>query len=90
MKPPSPASKGWAPTRSECMDEAFLDVLRPRMNRHGSARSHLTLALCTILHGFTHAYGSMLVPLYFRIASDLKLSGVGAATLDRHPLWRSL
>ena len=51
------------------------------MNRHGSARSHLTLSLCTILHGFTHAYGSMLVPLYFRIASDLKLSGVGAATL---------
>jgi hypothetical protein len=51
------------------------------MNRPGSARSHLTLALCTILHGFTHAYGSMLVPLYFRIAEDLKLSGVGAATL---------
>jgi len=51
------------------------------MNRQGSARSHLTLALCTILHGFTHAYGSMLVPLYFRIADDLKLSGVGAATL---------
>jgi MFS family permease len=51
------------------------------MNRHGSPRSHLTLALCTILHGFTHAYGSMLVPLYFRIAFDLKLSGVGAATL---------
>jgi MFS family permease len=41
----------------------------------------LTLALCTILHGFTHAYGSMLVPLYFRIAADLKLPGVGAATL---------
>ena len=51
------------------------------MSGHGSARSHLTLALCTILHGFTHAYGSMLVPLYFRIADDLKLSGVGAATL---------
>jgi MFS family permease len=47
----------------------------------GSRRSHLTLALCTILHGFTHAYGSMLVPLYFRIAEDLKLSGVGAAAL---------
>jgi hypothetical protein len=46
-----------------------------------SARSHLTLGLCTILHAFTHAYGSMLVPLYFRIAADLKLSGVGAATL---------
>jgi MFS family permease len=51
------------------------------MNRPGFSRSHLTLALCTILHGFTHAYGSMLVPLYFRIADDLKLSGVGAATL---------
>ena len=55
------------------------------MNRPGAPtsqlRSHLTLALCTILHGFTHAYGSMLVPLYFRIADDLKLSGVGAATL---------
>ncbi|MGD0464500.1 MAG: MFS transporter [Tepidisphaeraceae bacterium] len=49
--------------------------------RTSSARSHLTLGLCTILHGFTHAYGSMLVPLYFRIAADLKLSGVGAATL---------
>jgi MFS family permease len=45
------------------------------------AQSHLTLGLCTILHGFTHAYGSMLVPLYFRIAADLKLPGVGAATL---------
>jgi MFS family permease len=45
------------------------------------AQSHLTLVLCTVLHGFTHAYGSMLVPLYFRIASDLKLHGVGAATL---------
>lgn len=49
--------------------------------RAGSSRSHLTLALCTILHGFTHAYGSMLVPLYYRIAEDLKLSGVGKATL---------
>jgi len=44
-------------------------------------RSHLTLALCTILHGFTHAYGSMLVPLYYRIAADLKLPGIGEATL---------
>jgi len=51
------------------------------MNRASRFRSHLTLGLCTILHGFTHAYGSMLVPLYFRIADDLKLSGVGAATL---------
>jgi MFS family permease len=51
------------------------------MTRTPSFRSHVTLGLCTILHGFTHAYGSMLVPLYFRIADDLKLSGVGAATL---------
>jgi MFS family permease len=51
------------------------------MIRHGSARSHLTLFLCTLLHGFTHAYGSMLVPLYFRIAKDLNLSGIGKATL---------
>jgi MFS family permease len=51
------------------------------MNASGSRRNHLTLGLCTILHGFTHAYGSMFVPLYFRIAEDLKLSGVGAAAL---------
>jgi MFS family permease len=51
------------------------------MNASSSRRSHLTLGLCTILHGFTHAYGSMFVPLYFRIADDLKLSGVGAAAL---------
>ena len=51
------------------------------MNSSGPRRSHLTLALCTILHGFTHAYGAMFVPLYFRIAEDLKLSGVGAAAL---------
>ncbi len=51
------------------------------MPQPSRAQSHLTLVLCTILHGFTHAYGSMLVPLYFRIAADLNLSGVGAATL---------
>jgi MFS family permease len=46
-----------------------------------NARSHLTLALCTILHGFTHAYGSMLVPLYLAIQADLHLGGVWAASL---------
>lgn len=51
------------------------------MSAKGWPRSHVTLALCTLLHGFTHAYGSMLVPLYFRIAEDLKLSGIEAATL---------
>ena len=52
-----------------------------KTKERGPIASHLTLALCTILHGFTHAYGSMLVPLYYRIADDLKLPGVGRATL---------
>src|SRR5215217_4095988 len=52
------------------------------MSDSGSGfRSHLTLALCTILHAFTHAYGTMLVPLYLLIVADLKLGGVKAASL---------
>jgi MFS family permease len=46
-----------------------------------SLRSHLTLGLSTILHAFTHAYGSMLVPLYLLMVSDLKLPGVKSASL---------
>jgi len=45
-----------------------------------TVRSHVTLVLCTILHGFTHAYGTMLVPLYLLIAHDLRLPGVKFAT----------
>jgi MFS family permease len=45
------------------------------------ARSHLTLALTTLLHAFTHAYGVMLVPLYLLIVADLKLTGVKQAAL---------
>jgi MFS family permease len=44
-------------------------------------RSHVTLALCTLLHAFTHAYGTMLVPLYLAMEHDLGLPGVWAATL---------
>jgi MFS family permease len=44
-------------------------------------RSHLTLTLCAILHAFTHAYGSMLVPLYLLMVADLHLSGVKQASL---------
>ena len=44
-------------------------------------RSHLTLGLCTVLHLLTHAYGTMLVPLYFLMRDDLKLSGVKGAAL---------
>lgn len=44
-------------------------------------RSHVTLALCTVLHAFTHAYGTILVPLYLLMESDLKLRGVWQAAL---------
>jgi MFS family permease len=44
-------------------------------------RSHVTLALCTVLHAFTHAYGTILVPLYLLMQSDLKLRGVWQASL---------
>jgi MFS family permease len=43
-------------------------------------RSHVTLALCTILHAFTHAYGTMLVPLYLMMTADLGLAGVSRAS----------
>src|SRR5437763_1682300 len=43
-------------------------------------RSHLTLALCTVLHAFTHAYGTLLVPLYLLMTDDLKLAGVSRAS----------
>ena len=32
-------------------------------NESSNIRNHLTLVLCTILHAFTHAYGTLLVPL---------------------------
>jgi MFS family permease len=44
-------------------------------------RSHVTLALSTVLHLFTHAYGVMLVPLYLLMVNDLHLKGVSAAAL---------
>src|SRR4051812_43591766 len=44
-------------------------------------RNHVTLILCTILHAFTHAYGTMLVPLYLLMVADLRLGGVKAASL---------
>src|SRR5438067_5635171 len=52
-------------------------------SRDSSAHSQVTLVLCTVLHAFTHAYGSMLVPLYLLMATDrgLGMSGVKAASL---------
>lgn len=45
-----------------------------------AAPARLTLALCTLLHAFTHAYGTLLVPLYLLMAADLNLGGVKAAS----------
>src|SRR5687768_18384177 len=44
-------------------------------------RCRTTLALCTLLHAFTHAYGTILVPLYLLMVADLRLDGVNAASL---------
>jgi MFS family permease len=40
----------------------------------------LTLFLCTILHAFTHAYATMLVPLYLMMRDDLHLKLVSAVS----------
>lgn len=42
-------------------------------------RSYVTLVLCMILHAFTHAFGTMLVPLFLLMKDDLKLPGVSSA-----------
>jgi MFS family permease len=44
-------------------------------------RSKTTLALSTLLHAFTHAYATMLVPLYLLIVQDLHLKGAAAVSL---------
>src|SRR5438477_1598692 len=46
------------------------------MREPGGLRSHVTLALCTVLHALTHAYGTLLVPLYLLVVRDLNLGGV--------------
>jgi MFS family permease len=43
-------------------------------------RSHVTLVLCALLHAFTHAYGTLLVPLYLMMTTDLRLAGVSRAS----------
>ncbi len=42
----------------------------------GGFRSRVTLILCVVLHAFTHAYATMLVPLYLLMVTDLHLSGL--------------
>jgi len=46
-----------------------------------SSRSKTTLFLSTLLHAFTHAYATMLVPLYLLMVHDLNLDGVQAISL---------
>jgi len=46
-----------------------------------SHRSGLTLALGTLLHAFTHAYQSLLIPLYILVTADLRLPGLRPVTL---------
>lgn len=60
-------------------DRLFTDPYNsPMIDRQ---RGPLTLALSVILHAFTHAYGTMLVPLYLMITADLHLPGVKRAAL---------
>jgi MFS transporter, FSR family, fosmidomycin resistance protein len=47
---------------------------------HSPSHRTRTLILATVLHGFTHVYQVALLPLYFLIQKDLKLTGVGQAT----------
>jgi MFS family permease len=51
-----------------------------RNGRRGAAAG-ITLGGSIGLHAFTHAYGAMLVPLYLLITADLRLPGLGRATL---------
>src|SRR5688500_13919601 len=65
------------PARVAPLDESLM----PARHARPSLRSHVTLALCTLLHAFTHAYGTILVPLYLLMESDLHLRGVWQASL---------
>lgn len=53
----------------------------PQPALHPFPRSKITLTLSTLLHAFTHAYSTMLVPLYLLMVHDLNLRGVWQATL---------
>lgn len=46
-----------------------------------SLHSRTTLAFCTLLHAFTHAYGAILVPLYLVMTADLRFRRVDRITL---------
>jgi MFS family permease len=81
MRRNSATSRSKCLARSKC--EAFQFPAAPHLFnlsamrvRPSNFQGHLTLVLATLLHMFTHAYGTMLVPLYFMIRADLRLDGV--------------
>jgi MFS transporter, FSR family, fosmidomycin resistance protein len=49
--------------------------------RSSPTSSHVTLVGTTVLHAFTHAYATMLVPLYLLVRDDLRLPGVSYVAL---------
>ncbi|HEV2292756.1 MAG TPA: MFS transporter [Tepidisphaeraceae bacterium] len=53
----------------------------PESESSAYPRSRTTLALSTVLHAFTHAYSTMLVPLYLLMVHDMNLNGAAAASL---------
>jgi MFS family permease len=57
------------------------DIGAPAASALAHTRPTITLWLTTLLHAFTHAYGTILVPLYLLIAVDLRLRGVGPVAL---------
>jgi DHA1 family multidrug resistance protein-like MFS transporter len=52
------------------------------MPQASSSRSaHVTLALATLVHAFTHAYQTVLVPVYLLMRDDLRVRGVQSVAL---------
>ena len=63
------------------MSTAAASDVSPLSSDAPSVGARATLALCTVLHAFTHAYGTMLVPLYLLMKDDLGLDYVSRASL---------
>jgi MFS family permease len=63
-------------------ERSLIRIIPPPMSLSAPGfRSHLTLALASLLHAFTHAYSVMLVPLYLLIRDDLHLKYVSSVSL---------
>src|SRR5438034_2177867 len=63
-------------------ERVAIRIIAPPMSLSAPGfRSHLTLALATILHAFTHAYSVLLVPLYLLVRDELHLRYVSSVSL---------